>query len=270
MRGRLPRLVGRAEADGRLHAHEARPAELRLRGLDGPVDPGVIAAVHRLHVPAVRLEPLRHVLAGEGERGLAVDGDAVVVVEVDEPAELVVAREARGLRRDTLHEVAVGDDRVDEVVGDRVARAELRREHRLPEREPDAVREALAERAARHLDAGEEAELRVPRGAGVELPELLEIVERDVEAGQVQEPVQQHRAVAGGEDEAVPPEPARLPGIEPEVARPQDVRQVRGAHRQAGVTAVRLLDRVCGQHADRVHRLLDELGASVRHGGSGG
>ena len=67
----------------------------------------VVAPVDRLDVPAVALEPLGDVLPGEGEVGLAVDGDAVVVVEVDEPPELVVAGEAGRLGRDALHEVAV-------------------------------------------------------------------------------------------------------------------------------------------------------------------
>ena len=84
----------------------------------------------------------------------AVDRDLVVVVEVDELAEPEVAGDRRGLGRDALHQVAVGADRVDAVVDDLVARAvEALGEEALGDRHADAVREALAERAGRRLDA---------------------------------------------------------------------------------------------------------------------
>ena len=252
--------MGRAVADHRLHADEAGAGQLRLGGEEGAVDPLAIAAAHRLDLPAVGLEALGDVLAGEAHRGLAVDGDAVVVVEVDEPAQLEVAGQAGRLGGDALHEIAVGDDGVDEVVGHRVARPEPGGEHGLAQREAHAVGEALAERTGGALHAGEHPELRVARGAGVELAKLLQVVERAVEAGQVEQRVEQHRAVAGGQDEPVAAQPARLVGIEAQVARPQHVGHVRGAHGHAGVAALRLLHAVGGQHADGVDRLLDELG----------
>ena len=90
----------------------------------------------------------------EADRRRAVDRDVVVVVDVDEAAEPELAGDRRGLLRDALHQVAVGADRVDPRVDDRVARpVPAVGEEALRDREPDAVREALPERPRRRLDA---------------------------------------------------------------------------------------------------------------------
>ncbi len=93
------------------------------RGVQGVyVDVAVLAWFDALDVPAVGLVALEHVL-GEGRRGVALDGDVVVVVEEDEVAELLVAGERGRLGGDALLEVAVGDDRPDHVIeGERCPR----------------------------------------------------------------------------------------------------------------------------------------------------
>ena len=64
-----------------------------LRRREGGVDGvHVVAVADRLHVPAVRLEARADVL-GEGQIGRAVDGDVIVVVEDDEPAETLMPGE---------------------------------------------------------------------------------------------------------------------------------------------------------------------------------
>ena len=92
-------------------------------------------------VPAVAGEPLRDVV-GVRELGGAVDGDVVVVVHVDDPAEAEVARERRRLVAHALFEAAVAADREHVVVDD--LGAEARPQVRLRERDADAVGEALA------------------------------------------------------------------------------------------------------------------------------
>ncbi len=258
-------LLGGAVGDHGAHPDEAR-ARVGAGGFERPRDPLVVAAVRRLHLPAVALEAAGHVLAAEGQGGPAIDGDLVVVVEVDEAAQAVVAGEAGRLRRHPLHQVAVRDQGVDEVVLEGVPGAEPRREHGLAERHADAVGEALPQRAARDLDARGVPELGMARGPGVELAERLEVLDGEIEAGEVQERVEQHRAVAGREQEAVAPGPAGIPGVEAQVASPQDEGHVGRAHGQARVPAVRLLDGVGGEEADGVDALLRELGARVRHG----
>ena len=88
--------------------------------------------------------------------------------------------------------------------------------HLLGGGETDGIGDALSEGAGGGLDAGCLAELRVAGGAAFERPEVLDGVEGDVVAGEVQPRVEEHRAVAGGEDEAVAVDPAGHVGVEME------------------------------------------------------
>src|SRR5687767_10056006 len=130
-----------------------------------------------LDVPAVGLEALALVLGVEGEGGGTVDGDAVVVVDVDELAETVLARDGGRFASDALHQVAVGADGVDVVIDylvpDPVVSA---RKETLSQRHPDAVGEALSQGTGRRLDAGGEEVLRVARRPRFPLPEVLDVL----------------------------------------------------------------------------------------------
>ena len=179
--------------------HDQRRALLlRLRGgerTEQRVE--ILGVVDVLDVPAVRLEALALVLGRERERRRAVDRDVVVVVDVDEPAEPEVAGDRRRLRADALHHVAVGADRVDPRVDDRVVRPVVAiGEEALRDRHADAVREALAERPGRRLDPGRVPALRMARRARAPLAELLQVVEREVVAREVERRVLEHAGVA--------------------------------------------------------------------------
>src|SRR5699024_7927731 len=141
-------LLLRIEADDLLQAGDALGAELRaVHGVaagqlgDGPADDGAQAdegrlvgdllrledlglerrdvldvgravgaavdPVHGAHVPAVGLVARGGVL-GERDRGVALDGDLVVVPQDDEVAQLLGAGDRAGLAADALLEVAVG------------------------------------------------------------------------------------------------------------------------------------------------------------------
>ena len=112
------------------------------------------------HLPAVGLEALRRVVR-EPARDLAVDRDAVVVVEADELAEAPGPGERAGLVRDALHQAAVAEEHPGVVVDDLVpGTVEGQRELLLRERHADRVREPLAERAGRGLDADRRSRAR--------------------------------------------------------------------------------------------------------------
>ena len=155
-----------ADSDVRAQHDQRRPV-LDLLGLcDGRLEAvqlDVLAEVDR--VPPVGLEALGHVL-GERHRHVAVELDAVVVVERDQAPELEVAGERAGLRGHALLDVAVGGDRVRVVVDDLVpGPVEPRGQHALGQRHADGVRDALAQRPGRRLDPGRVAVLGVT-GAG--------------------------------------------------------------------------------------------------------
>ena len=135
----------------------------------------------------------------------------------------------------------------------------------LGDRHADGVREPLAEGPGRRLDARGEPVLGMPRRLRAPLPEALELLERERVAGEMEERVEEHRAVAGGEDEPVAVGPGRVGRMVTEEARPEDVGHRGRAHREARVARLRLLHGVGGQEADRVHAELIEIPA--RHDG---
>ena len=122
----------------------------------------------------------------------------------------------------------------------------------LGERHADGVREALAERPRRRLDADLELALGVARDARAELAEILQLVELDVVTGQVGDRVQQHRAVAVRQHEPIAVVPMAVGRIESEVIVPEHLGDVGHAHRHAGVPRARGFDGIHRQHANRV------------------
>ncbi len=85
----------------------------------------------------------------------------------------------------------------------------------LGDRHADRHRQALPQRAGGRLDAVEQEILRVPGAGAAELAEVADVVHRRPRvAGQVQQRVDQHRAVAGRQHEAVAVGPVRIGRIE--------------------------------------------------------
>ena len=102
----------------------------------------------------------------------------------------------------------------------------------LGERHADRGRDALAERTGGGLDALGVEVLGMARGQAAELAELLELIQRHAGiAGQIQQRIEQHRAVAGREHEAVAVGPVGDCGVEFQELREQHRGDVGGAHR---------------------------------------
>ena len=106
--------VRRRPADDRLEPDERRALGLGARGVERGreaehVDAAVGQHVDALHVPAVRRVARPDVLA-EGDGGVVLDRDLVVVPDDREVAELLRPGERRRLGGDALLEVAVGAD----------------------------------------------------------------------------------------------------------------------------------------------------------------
>src|SRR5690606_39117759 len=157
-------LVRRTEADHGAAADQRGLVGVLARSLDGGPDLfGVVAVDVADHVPAVGLEALRRVVA-EPAGDVAVDGNAVVVIEADQLAEAKHAGQRAGLVRNAFHEAAVTGKEIRVVIDDLVARlVELRGQDLLRERHADGIGQALAQRAGGGLDARRFAVLRVTR-----------------------------------------------------------------------------------------------------------
>src|SRR5262249_4417663 len=130
--------------------------------------------------------------------------------------------------------------------------------------QPDGVREALAEGTGRDLHAGRVRVLRVSRRAAAPLAELLQVVERQVVPGEMEEAVEQHAAVPSGEHEAVTIGPPPVRRVVPQVAGPEDVGHRGRTEWQPGMARARLLDGVDGERSDRIDALV-RAGTGSRH-----
>ncbi len=148
-----------------------------------------------LGVPAVGGESRSGIIA-EGQRRVAFDRDVVVVVETDQLAELVVAGEGSRLVRDAFHHVAIAGDEVDVVIEDCLVAVEYRGHVRFSDSHSNRIADSLPEWASRRLDAGGVAVLGVARRLALPLAKLLQIIEGEIVAGEIEHAVQQHRSVA--------------------------------------------------------------------------
>ena len=151
-------------------------------------------------------------------------------------------------------------DRVDVVVEEVVARPVER--GGLPQarhRHSDAGRDTGAQRARGALDAGSPAVLRMAGALGIELAELLQVLQRNgelaehlvlgidrLDSSQVQRRVEQGRCMAGGQHEAIAIAPDRMVGIEPQELLPHRVHHRRQRHRSTGMAGI---GRLHGVHA---------------------
>ena len=169
------------------------------------------------------------------------------------------------LRGDALHHAAVARLRVHVEVEEREAVAVVARAEPLArDRHADRGRDALAERTGGGLDAARPAVLGMARALRAELPEPLQILERDgrlsedlvlgvdgTHAGEMQQRPEQRGGVTRRQHEAVAVRPDRIGRIEAEEALPERVRDRRNADRRPRVPRVRRLDRVDAERPDR-------------------
>jgi len=177
-----------------------------------------------------------------------------------------MARERRRFVRDAFLQVAVGHDRVDAIIGDRhVRRVERRGVKLLRDGETDRVARALAERAGGDFNAFGLVALGMAGSEAAPLAEILELVERHLlETGQVQQRINQHRAVARRENKAIAIGPLRVLRIELQVLRPEHKREIGAAHGQTAVAALRFLHRIDREGADGIgNKGFDWVGGEV-------
>ena len=224
--------------------------------------------VHALRVPAVSGVAAEHVLV-EGDVGLVLDRDLVVVPDHDEVAELLDARDGGRLGGDALLQVAVGDHDVDEVVEGRGAGRGVGVEQAAltarGHRHADGGRDAGTEWAGRDLDAGGVAELGVTRRLRALGAQRLDVVERQRVAGREQLQVQRERRVTARKHEAVAAKPLGVRGVMLHDVLEEQVRRRRERHRGAGVAVADLLHGIGGEHTEGVDGAAVSIGPGEGH-----
>ncbi len=161
-----------------------------------------------------------------------------------------MAGERHRLHRHALLHAAVARQNDDVVIEDGVLLGvEAGLGHLGGNRHSDAVGDALAKGPRRGLDpARRMRELGVSGGLGVELPEALDLRERDLAvAAEAQPRVKEHRTVARRRDEAVAIEPFRVGGIVREGVPEEHGPDFRTAQGKAQVTALAGVNGVEGE-----------------------
>ncbi len=110
------------------------------------------------------------------------------------------------------------------------------------------------------------------RATAARLSKILDIVKRyrlaseffvggigRLDARQMNQGVKQHRSVSAGKHKPIPVEPVGVIRIVAQHLLPQRIRGRSGVQRRAGMTGVRLLDRVDCERANRVDRQLNSF-----------
>ena len=232
------------------------------RPAQGGSDPAVVMAIHGLHGPAIGLEP-GQLVARLGDGRDTVDGGVVVVEEDGQPVQAEAPGDGGSLVAHALHQAAVpGDDPgavIDEVLAEPGGQVAFGHGH------AHGGGKALAEGTGGGLHPWRMAELRVAGSPGAPLPEVPDLVHRDgLVAGQVQQGVEQHGAVPGGKDKAIPVRPVRTGGVELQELGPEHGGDVRHTHGHALVAGFRPVHRIHGKDADGI----GHFDGRDRHGGN--
>ena len=252
----LTLLVGRAKTDHGARADQGGPLVLRGGCVQRAGDRVRVVAVDVADdIPAIGLKA-RGAVVGEPATHLAVDGDAVVVIHRHQLAQLPGAGQRGHFVGDAFHQAAVAEEHIGAVIDDCMTRAvEARGQHLFRQREAHRVGQALTQRAGGSFHARGMAVFGVAGGARVQLAEALELIQRQVVAGQVQQRVLQHGAVAVGQHEAVAVEPLGIGRVVPEEIVPYHLGNVGHAHRHARVAGVGRFHGVHGKGSHGIGKL---------------
>ncbi len=180
----------------------------------------------------------------------------------------MLARKADRLLAHTFHQAAVPGDDIGVVVHHLGTPARAQRF--LGHGETNSIGNALTQGACRGLHARDMAELRVTGRDRAPLAEVLDLLKRHIGiAGQVQQRIDQHRAMARRKDEPIPIRPARGGGIEFQVVLKQDGGNIGHAHRHPGMAGIGGGNRIKGQCANGtgfvpVVRVLGAEGSNIQ------
>jgi hypothetical protein len=79
---------------------------------------------------------------------------------------------------------------------------------------PDSISDALTERTGRSLNSGGLAKLWMPWRLAVQLTKSLNLLQRQIESGEMQPTVKKHAAMSGGENKSIPIDPVWVIRIE--------------------------------------------------------
>ena len=132
---------------------------------------------------------------------------------------------------------------------------EARRKMSLGERHADRIGDTLAEWAGGGLHTRGFAPFRMAGGFGMQLPEGLQIIDGERIARQVQQRIEQHRAVAVGQHEAITIGPRWIGGVMHQEVAPQHLGDIGHAHGRARMAGIGGLHGIHAQSTNGVGQM---------------
>ena len=219
-----------------------------FRGFDRGINRLGIVTVDFLNMPARRLEAL-HLVGAVRQLNSAVDGDVVVVPQNNQLAERVTTSKTDGFLADTFHQAAVACDHIGVVIHQLAA--VLGALHFLCHGKTNGVGDALAQRTGGGFHRIDEEVFRVACSQGAHLAEVLDLLKRDLcVAHEIEQRIDQHGAVTGGQDKAVAVRPLWVRHVELHVFFKQDGRDIGHADGHAGMARIGRSNGIEGQGTD--------------------
>ena len=205
MSGRGVLLVGGPIGDMAVDDNEGGPIAGCVKALEG-LRQGVciIGIVDVANSPPVGAKASRNVLR-EGECGITLDGDVIVVIDPTQIREPQVASKRGRFAGHPFHNVTIAAKDVDVVIEQRFTwLIELGRKPAPGDGHAHAGATPLTQRAGGHLDARCVVVFRMPGAAAAELAELLDVIEGDrrrparsiMNLREMQQRIEQHGGVA--------------------------------------------------------------------------
>ncbi len=241
----LALLCGTAVADGCFYDNEVGRGIVFCSRLQGSADGSeVIAVCYGQGLEAEGLQTLLHVLREGGIRR-ALDGNAVGIVENGQLVQLPGAGQRQGLGGDALHETAVTAECIGAVVHDLIVRTvENAGQMLLGSSHADSHGETGAQRSCGGFDTDGVTVLGMTRCERAELAELHQVLLLQTKLEKVQQRVEQHGAVAAGENETIPILPGRILGIYLQMVSPELIGHGSRTQGKTGMTGLCLLNRI--------------------------
>ena len=180
--------------------------------------------------------------------GHRIERDVVGVENEDQVVELIVRSEGDGLTRDAFLKAPITREGDHMIVDDLVLGSVVfRRSHLAAERITDGIADALPERPSGGLDAWGFMELGMAGRDGMQDAEFRDIIDADCITAEVQPGVDEHGAMACGEDKTIAVQPFWIGGVALEGFAEKDGTDFCGAERESEVAGVALVDGIHGE-----------------------
>ena len=207
------------------------------------------------NVPAVSFKTLSGVI-GEPALNVTIDRNTVVIIERSQFAQLQGTRQRANFVRDAFHHAAITQERIGVVIHDIVTRTvKLRGQSTFSNCHTHRIRDALTQWASGGFYAWGIAVFWVTWSFRMQLTEVFQLGDWQVIASEVQQAINQHRAMAVRKHKAVTIGPIWIGRVVIHVIAPQDFRDISHTHRGTWMTRIGFLHSVHTECTDRIGKL---------------